>query len=195
MDDVFDEVAKLREHNIAYEVKHVSARRARRSGGRPTQFREVQVQASSKNEWLAARGYLSVARSLSSIDLPLHQAKLPDVQTGSGRGNHPADPDLIRELVENEVFCRENRGQLQRNRTQRIGAGIRKGERKGTAVDVVGTCTLCLSEVSRRWRFYPSGLRGRAIFLCGVCIEQLRNKRASGGDAMNLAVNRRRTRG
>lgn len=191
---VSDEVAALSERGLACEVKHVSTRRARRRGGRPVEIREVQVRSVAKDEWLSGRGYLPVVRSMGSRGFPTQSRAVSDLPRAQAN-TPPSDPNLIRELRENESLCREIRGHLPRHRTQRIGSGIRKGQRKGAAIDVVGTCTLCLKEVPQRWRFASGGLSGRPIFLCGMCIQQLRNKKATGGDAMSKAVYRRRSRG
>lgn len=189
------ETSALAERGLTSETKLVSKRRARRHGGIPTEFREINVHTEAKDEWLSKRGYVTVAQSLRSGGPPIRSKKHVGDQSQAIVAGHPADSKLIDELRANEVFCRANRGSLPRQIEARVGGGVRKGERKGQAIEVSGTCTRCLSIAQQRWRFYPAGIAGRAIFLCGICIQQIRNKRATGGDAMHKAVFRRRSRG
>lgn len=192
---VVDETTALAKRGLSSETKLVSKRRARRHGGFPAEFREINVRTDDKDEWLSTSGYVAVAQSLRSVERPAPRKSAVGAQSEARVGGRLADSNLIRELSANEAFCSVNRGSLPRQRGARVGGGVRKGQRKGPAIEVAGTCTRCLSVAQQRWRFYPAGLGGRAIFLCGMCVQELRSKHASGGDAMHKAVFRRRSRG
>jgi len=104
---------------------------------------------------------------------------------------------LAQELVENEQRCRRGLGMRARKRENRIGGGVRPGQRRGKAIEVFGTCSYCLTAVPRRWRFNTVQWKNTPLFLCEGCIERARGRASRPGtsDAMHRAVYRRRSRG
>lgn|SRR5690606_5058345 len=104
---------------------------------------------------------------------------------------------LAQELVRNEWRCRRSLGMRARKRENRIGGGVRPGQRRGKAIEVFGTCSYCLTGVPRRWRFNTVQWQNTPLFLCEGCIERARGRtsRTGASDAMHRAVYRRRSRG
>lgn len=104
---------------------------------------------------------------------------------------------LARELVHNEWRCRKSLGMRARKRENRIGGGVRPGQRRGSAIEVFGTCSYCLTAVPRRWRFNTVEWKNTPLFLCEGCIERARGRasRTGASDAMHRAVYRKRSRG
>lgn len=180
-------------------VPKITYKRARGKGkGEPGLIRLAvfAVFADEPIEALPARNYREVVRA-STKEKP--GAATPDgvVTSEAELVAMGLNRTLAGELVQNEWRCRKSLGMRARKRENRIGGGVRPGQRRGKAIEVFGTCSYCLTAVPRRWRFNTVEWKNTPLFLCEGCIERARGRasRPGASDAMHRAVYRRRSRG
>lgn len=187
----------LAQAGFTASVEHVRDHKAAPKGARPISHALFTVITSEPSEVLAERNYRAKVRVKAKPGTQDAEAAGGHTSSTAAQSGSAMSRRLAQELAENEERCKRSLGKRARKREQRIGGGIRLGQRRGKAIEVYGTCSYCLTSVPRRWRFNTIEWAKRPVFLCDGCIERARGRASSpeANDAMHKVVYRKRSRG